>query len=203
MLAGLRWFVNRRSLLLQLVVAIGFVYLVLDKASTQLLSKEQHQATSSSDAVAEVSAMPRSGGNVNMMLSLNIKGIMRFLDVHTEIVDARSLSSDPGPPAVEILMQPKPCQKESNLTWLICVHSRAQDGGRRELMRQSWASSLMFAQHNTRVVFFVGNTSSVTVQKWIKKEDSWYGDLVQVGVGRPRVGGCRATSCRWVLGDLV
>ena len=193
MLAGLRWFVNRRTLLLQLVVAIGFVYLLLDKASTLLVSREQHEVTSSSDVVAGVNAMPISGGNVNMMLSLNVKGIMRFLDVHTEIVDARSLSSDPGPPDVEILMQPKPCQKESNLTWLICVHSRAKDGGRRELLRQSWANSLMFEKHNTRVIFFIGNTPAVDIQKWLKKEDSWYGDLVQVGVRlvrRPGTGGC-------------
>ena len=185
---GLRWFVKRRRMLLQLTAATVFFYVLLDAALTLILSQKPPASVTGEkpvtiDMVAAVSPMPRSDGNVNMMLSLNIKGIMRYLDEHTDILDAKRLTADPAPLDVDIVQHDqKRCEKIEHVTWLICVHSKSSAGNKRELLRSSWASDSMFERHDTRVVFFIGQATGNAVQKWIKKEFSWYSDLVQVRI---------------------
>ena len=142
---------------------------------------------SATDIVAAVSEIPQSNGNIKLMLSLNVKGIMRFLDEHTIIVDAKSMTSDPPPPDVVILQHdPKRCNKP--MMWLICVFSYARAGNRRELLRTTWASDDMFDGNDTRVVFFVGVPRNGNVRKALKEEMATFGDIVQVSV-TPEVGG--------------
>lgn len=182
----LYWFVKRRFLLVQLTVVTVCLYVALDTVLTltQLTKPPvpiMRKRPAATDMVASVSQMPQSEDNVNLMLSLNVKGIMRFLDVHTDIVDAQTLTSDPPPPDVDILQHdPRRCEKAPVVTWLICVHSNARDGNKRELLRTTWASDMMFEQQDTRVVFFVGLAPDGAVRKWMEKEVRLFGDIVQV-----------------------
>ena len=185
---GLRWFAKRRRVLVLLMAATVCLYLVLDTSLTVMLStKPSTSATrngaSAPDTVVAVNQASRSDGNVNLMLSLNIRSLMKFLDVHTDIVVSKSMTSDPPPPDVDIVQHdPRRCEKVRLVTWLICVHSSAKNGNFRELLRSSWASDRLFARQDTRVVFFVGLAPGQAVRTWVQKEMRLYGDIVQVCV---------------------
>ena len=182
----LRW-VSMRCLLLftaamlGLLIALDTVWIQTPSAMTPAPVTRNENGPSSSDIVAAVTDVPQSNGNINLMLSLNVKGIMRFLDKQTVILDAKSMTSDPPPPDVAILQHdPKRCS--SPVTWLICVFSYAKNTVRRELLRTTWASDDIFEGNDTRVFFFVGVPRNGIVRRALKKEMATFGDIVQVRV---------------------
>ena len=66
---------------------------------------------------------------------------------------------------------------EKNITLLSLVMVRVDSFEHRALMRSTWASKLMFPR--MQVVFVLGYSKNLTLNKLVEKESIIYGDIVQ------------------------
>ena len=70
------------------------------------------------------------------------------------------------------------CAYTGTLSYLIYIHSRPSEGGKREIFRRTWAQENVFRDHPSRLVFFLGNPNNATLLADIKAEHAQYGDIV-------------------------
>ena len=88
-------------------------------------------------------------------------------------------SQHSNPHNFQLLINPEYsiCNGVENLFIMTYVHSAPGNYKKREIIRQTWANTAIFA--DLRIVFVMGATKSPKVNDLLKLEQSIYGDLVQ------------------------
>ena len=77
------------------------------------------------------------------------------------------------------LNNPKLCQNNYTEV-LMYIISSPGNFDRRQGLRNTWAKAGTWSNHNFSTVFFVGNTSSKSVQRKLEEEFQKYGDIIQI-----------------------
>lgn len=71
------------------------------------------------------------------------------------------------------------CPKKEQLTYLIYIHTRPENFKKRESLRKTWAKNDVIPRYKSRVIFVIGDPRNVTIQKALRNESVWYGDIIQ------------------------
>ena len=94
--------------------------------------------------------------------------------------DGRQPTADRLPLTVNFVMQPRePCANNTQLRWIVYVHSTAANSERRAVIRDTWASSSLFRAPFMRAVFITGLPRDPAVQRALVAEHARFDDIVQ------------------------
>ena len=170
----------------QLVATLVSVYLVYHITATfipdtaMVTTAATDEDSGPSDMVAAVNHIGGSGNNINLRLTINMKSLMAYMDGQHDLIEKKKATPDAAQPDVEVLMQDtKRCEDMPGVTWLIYVHTQPNRRSKRDLLRQTWANEKLFRQRNTRVMFVMGSTRNVALQREVDREFDLHHDIVQ------------------------
>ena len=117
-------------------------------------------------------------GNVNVMLSLNVKDLLKFLQ--GDSTNKGEATGNPIPHKVKLLINnPKICADSPAMKYIVYVHTSPDHHVKRELLRATWASTTLFSERIVERVFLMGHSEKADVQKKVEVESEKYGDIVQ------------------------
>jgi len=197
---------NLRSLGVMLAIVVC-IYVVLNVAyinfSDSLSSVDISEDRLNVESVNSVSAhlkfgTPDTNGKVEVVVSLDAEQLAKLLgnsDLSgvygeqkkqsiAEVADNRIVinsSSNRLPMNVSyILYNSALCTglASSGLSWVIAIHSTPEQSERRQLLRETWASTSLFRQNVFQRFFMMGRASD-TQQESIQAEFEQYRDIVQ------------------------
>ena len=169
----------------QLVATIVSVYLVFRITAaflpdTAIVTPASDEDSGPSDMVAAVNPVGGSGNNINLRLTLNMKSLMTYMDAQHDLIEKKKATPDAVQPDVEVLLQDtKRCDDLADVTWLIYVHTQPSRRSKRDILRKTWANEKLFKQRNTRVLFVMGSTRNVAIQREVHREFDLHRDIVQ------------------------
>ena len=127
-------------------------------------------------AVEVSNIMPGAEGKVDLVLSIDLKDLLRFLDKMAMPDGAATVNPLPRNTSI-VLHNPALCQHHE-LDWLVYVHSAPANTERRMNLRRTWANVNLFKQQRFKVVFLMGQSSVLGTQAVIQEEFKKYGDIV-------------------------
>lgn len=120
---------------------------------------------------------PSSDGNLDMVISVNMKDIVSYLNWFSGEGEA---TRNTLPATVNVVMHnPKICESRSQLRWLFFVHSAPANPIKRDNIRATWGNSAHHATGTTLLVFIVGSMDDPGVQRALVEEQRAHGDIVQ------------------------
>ena len=71
------------------------------------------------------------------------------------------------------------CEGIKDILFLVLVHTTTEHFTRRQSFRETWANFSLYQTHKMRIVFLLGLPSNDSLQRKIKEENYFHGDLVQ------------------------
>ena len=71
------------------------------------------------------------------------------------------------------------CQKESDILFLVLVHTATEHFRRRQCFRETWANVTLYQNYKMRIVFLLGLPKNESLKAQIDEESSQHGDIVQ------------------------
>lgn len=117
-------------------------------------------------------------GNVNVVLSLNIKELLAYLG--DEKLRNGEATGNPPPDNVEfVINNPNVCRNSSKIKYIVYVHTSPKNSHRRTLLRQTWTSRTLFSERIIERVFLMGRTDEANLQAKIQAESDRHGDIIQ------------------------
>ena len=123
---------------------------------------------------------PNENGNVNLVIQLNMKDLMKLLNKMSDPDSDKGEETDHFMPGnITITMHnPKLCQ-EKKLDWVVYVHSSPGNKDKRKNLRNTWGNTNLFKYKKFKIVFLVGMQTDASIQKDIEAEFREHGDIVQ------------------------
>jgi len=193
---------NLRSLSVMLAIVVG-IYIVLNVAYINFGDSVSTDTSEDRLNVESIAAhlkfgTPYTNGKVEVVVSLDAKQLAKLLgnsdlsgihgerkkDSIAEAAESRIIinSGSNGPPVnvSYILYNTALCSglTSSGLSWVVGIYSTPEQSDRRELLRETWASTSLF-RHNVFQRFFVMGRGSDRQQESIRTEFEQHRDIVQ------------------------
>ena len=121
--------------------------------------------------------VPSSDGNLDMVISINMKDIVSYLDWFSGGGEA---TRNALPANVSVAMHKADiCSSRPSLRWLFYVHSAPSNGPKRDNIRATWGNPGLHPVGTTLLVFIVGQADDPGTQRQLEEEQRRYGDIVQ------------------------
>ena len=122
--------------------------------------------------------MPAPNGSVDLVLRLNLQKLLSQIDTSTYNNGEATSHPIPKDPAFFYANEDF-CKKQTQLQYIIYVHSSPPNVDRRRNIRDTWANPDLFLDGRTKVVFVMGKASDDSAKETVQNEIEKYGDIVQ------------------------
>ena len=177
---------NARTLLLLAITAIATyvplkaLYMLAASREPTVSDSGRVQRSGQADhhhiPVSVKDIIPSSGGKLDVVLSLDAKELLQYLDGSSLGGEA---TRNPVPPSVGYVKHnPNLCKNEPNLKYIIYVHTSPGYVARRALIRSTWANKNLFKDRRTQLVFLSGMADAKNHQEELDKEFAEHKDIV-------------------------